>query len=62
MGKEYFSVKKRIAVLVAGWVNGWPSMDCQSGRSSLRVRGSMTAPERICEPTYKLRSINLERR
>ena len=35
---------------VVGCLRGWSSRDCQSGRSSSRARGSMTAPERIWEP------------
>ena len=51
MGKEEFAVKKRMLECVAGWVKGWPDLACQSGINSFRALGSITAPERICEPT-----------
>lgn len=35
--------------LVAGWFKGAPS-SFQSGMSSLRAVGSITAPDRICAP------------
>ena len=44
-------VKKRIELLPAGWVRGWSSRDCQSGKSSFNALGSMTAPESIWEPS-----------
>lgn len=35
---------------VAGCLRGWSSLEDQLGSSSLSARGSMTAPETICDP------------
>jgi len=58
MGMVCFGVKKSMEEEVAGWVSGWEPLygeegEAQSGRSSLRARGSRTAPERMWEPEGK---------
>ena len=56
MGTARREVRKRMEDDVAGCVRGWSVREGQSGMSSLRARGSITAPERICEPRiYELR-------
>jgi len=53
MGKERVEVKKRIEDEVAGCVSGWSVREDQSGRSSFKARGSITAPESMCEPASR---------
>jgi hypothetical protein len=43
-------VKNRIEDEVVGWVRGCPERSFHWGKSSLRAVGSITAPERICDP------------
>jgi hypothetical protein len=51
MGKESDEVKKRIEEVAVGWVSGWSVLEDQFGSNSFRARGSITAPERMWEPT-----------
>ena len=57
MVKDWFSVKKRIELCLAGWVSGWSDRSFQSGRSSFKAVGSITAPDRIWEPG-RVRSVD----
>ena len=54
MGNEDLDVRKRIREDVAGRVSGCPSIVFHSGSSSSSARGSMTAPDRIWDPSWQV--------
>lgn len=50
MGNDRFEVKNLIDEDVAGCIAGRSSLLDHSGRSSSSARGSITAPDRMCDP------------
>ena len=61
MGKDLVGVSQRIESDNAFWFKGAPSAS-QSGMSSSRALVSITAPERIWEPSFRVKLVLIGRR